>query len=133
MKTVLVLVLAFFLAGCPSVMPRAPQGPLEQIEATELSLQAMGESIVNLTCTKYVNKQCVEPGKAFNATQGETLHKQVRDARAALKIAKGITGGQIGECLGAKRTQAACISAVKALMLEVERKVLEAQAQGAKS
>jgi len=133
MKTVLALAFAFLLAGCPSTMPRAPSGPLEQIEASELSLQAMGESIVNLTCTKYVNKQCVEPGKAFDATQGEVLHKKVRDSRAALKVAKGLTGGQIGECLGAKRTQAACISAVKALMLEVERKVLEAQAQGAKS
>jgi len=95
MKTVLVvLAITFGLTGCSAFSSlKTPTTPLEQIEATELSLQAMGESIVNLTCTKYVNKKCVEPGKAWDAAQGEALHKRVRDGRAALKVAKGITGG----------------------------------------
>jgi len=120
------LSLGFALGGCGSI-PRAPQGILEQIEAAELSLQQLSESITNLTCTQYVARKCVEPGKTFDADTGIAHRDKVQQARAALRSTLTLGGGQIGECLGEKRTQQACLAAVKLVLIEMERKVLQAQ------
>lgn len=130
MRTIIVVALSLFLAGCPS-MPRAPVGALEQIEAIELSAQAAGASITNLTCTVYVAKKCVEPGKAFDANEGIKHHDTVQSVRSALKAATAIGSGKVGDCLGVQRTQAACIAVAQLILTELERKVLQAQ-QGVK-
>jgi len=124
MKTVLVIVAIIFVAGCTTTA-RAPKGILEQIEASELTAQQMSASVTNLTCTKYVAKKCAEPGKAFDATQGIALHDSIQRVRGALKTTLAIGEGQIGECLGTKRTQAGCLASAKAILAEVERRVLE--------
>ena len=119
------------LGGC-GAMPKAPATFLEQVEALEIAGQQVGESIVNLTCTKYMNGRCIEPGKSFDAAQGNDYHKKVQDARAALRASVAIGDGQVGMCLGQNRTQAACFAAARMLLLQMEQKVLTAQAQGGK-
>jgi hypothetical protein len=128
MRALLIVVLSLALAGCAVPGARAPQGPLEQIEAIELTAQEVSAGIVRLTCTQYVAKKCVEPGKTFDAEQGTANHELVQKARGALRAARGIKAGQVGECLGAQRTQAACIAAARLIINELERKVLEHQA-----
>ena len=117
------------LGGC-GTMVRAPANTLEAIEAAEVTAQEVSSSIVNLTCTKFVAKKCVEPGKAFSPDQGRALHDQIQDARRALRVSKDLKDGQIGECLGQMRSQVACLNTVKALLASIEVQVL--QAQGAK-
>ena len=122
----LLLVAAGFLTGC-GTMVRAPANTLEAIEAAEVTAQEVSASVVNLTCTKFVAKKCVEPGKAFSPDQGSELHAQVQDARRALRVAKDLKDGQIGECLGQTRSQVACLNAVKALLAQIETRILQAQ------
>jgi len=124
------LLTAFALAGCPTISPKAPSGILEQIEAAELTAQQLSASIVSLTCTKFVSQKCVEPGKAFMPDTAIKHHAQVQKARDALKTTLAIGAGQVGECLGATRTQAACLSSAKLLLAELERIVLQSQAGG---
>jgi hypothetical protein len=127
---ILILILAAALAGCVAQMPRAPANILEQIEASEVTAQQLSASIVNLTCTRFEASRCVEPGKAFTPDQGIRYHGRAQEARAALRTAKTLGTGQVGDCLGAKRDQAACLAAARGLIAELERVVL--QAEGAK-
>ena len=125
-----VIVYSLLLASCTAMGVRAPANTLEAIEAAEVTAQEVSSSIVNLTCTKFVAKKCVEPGKAFSPDQGRALHDQIQDARRALRVSKDLKDGQIGECLGQMRSQVACLNTVKALLASIEVQVL--QAQGAK-
>lgn len=125
----LVLVAASLLVGCPANMPRAPQGVLEQIEAAEIGAQRASASIVNLTCTKFLNQRCVEPGKFFDPDDGIKYQAQAQELRKQLRIAASIGAGQVGQCLGQARTAEQCLAAARQLLAELERKVLEAQAQ----
>ena len=100
---------------------------LEQIEAAELTAQQLGASVTNLTCTKFAAGACVEPGKAFMPDAGLRYHGQVQQARGALKTAKALGTGGIGECLGAPRNQVQCLSAARALLAQLETEVLKAQ------
>lgn len=129
LKLCVTIALAALLASCGQ-MPRAPASMLEQIEAAEVTAQQLGASITNLTCTQFITQRCVEPGKAFSPDIGLRLHGKVQDARSALRTAKTLGAGDVAECLGQTRGQAACLSAVRALLGELERTVL--QAQGAK-
>jgi hypothetical protein len=123
-----VLAAVAMLVGCAASGARMPQGPLEQIEAAEITAQEVSASIVRLTCTKYLATKCIEPGKSFGAEEGIKLHDRVQDARQALRAAKAIGSGQVGACLGEQRTQIACIAAARLVINELERKVLEQQA-----
>ena len=130
LKFYLLLALAALVGACTAVMPRAPANVLEQIEAAEVTAQQLSASIVNLTCTKFEAGRCIEPGKAFSPDQGSRYHKRAQEAREALRTAKTLGAGQVGECLGEKRDQAACLAAARGLIAELERVVL--QAEGAK-
>jgi len=127
---VLILLLALLLPACGINPPKAPQGIIEQIEAVELTAQQLSASVTKLTCTRFVAKQCVEPGKAFSPDQGLVFHDTIQKARGALKATAAISDGQIGECLGQQRSQASCLAAAQAILAEIERKVLEEQAKG---
>jgi hypothetical protein len=130
MKTIITVLCVIFIIGCMGDKPRAPQGPLEIIEAGELAAQQLGTSITNLTCTKFAAGRCAEPGKALMPQPALKAFDQVQQARQAFRAAASITGDGVGECLGEARTQAACISAARALLASLERWVIEAQAGG---
>lgn len=130
MRRILLLAALLALASC-FTMPKAPSGVLEEIEAAEITAQELSASATNLTCTKFVAGNCVEPGKAFSPDAGLRYQQQFQDVRKALRTAKALGKGGVAECLGAARAQAACLAAAKGLMAELEQQVLKAQ-QGAK-
>ena len=113
------------VVGCALSPVRAPKNVLEQIEAAELSAQQLSASITSLTCTRFVEKRCVEPGKAFLPDKAIEYHDAVQRARGALKASLAIVTGQVGECLGEKRIQAACLASARAILAELERVVIE--------
>jgi hypothetical protein len=123
------LFIAALLYGCPANMPRAPQGILEEIEAVDIAAQRVSASIVNLTCTKFLNQKCIEPGKAFDPDDGIKYQGQAQDIRKQLRIASSIGSGQVGQCMGQARTAEQCLAATRQILAELERRVLEAQAQ----
>lgn len=131
MRRALPLAALLALASCFTMPPRAPSGILEEIEAAEITAQELSASATNLTCTKFVAGNCVEPGKAFSPDAGLRYQQQFQDVRKALRTAKALGKGGVAECLGAARAQAACLAAAKGLMAELEQQVLQAQ-QGAK-
>lgn len=121
------LVAAVLLAaGCAGLRP--PKGPLEQIELAEISAQQAARTIAELTCTKYVAKKCVEPGKVFDAELAAKLYESTQEARQGLRAARALGSGEVGQCLGQARTQQACIGAVRLLLNQLERQILEKQA-----
>ena len=126
MGVCLAVAVAIALGGCVAT-PRAPSGPLETIEAAELTAQQLGTSILTLTCTKFQQGKCIEPGKAFMPDKGLAYFDQVQSARAGLRAAVVIGAEGLGQCLGEMRTQAACIAAAQALLREMERRVIEAK------
>jgi hypothetical protein len=113
-------------------MPRAPQGVLEQIEAADISAQRLSASVTNLTCTKFLNKKCIEPGKAFDPDDGIKYQGQAQEIRKWLRAASAIGAGQVGQCMGVARTAEQCLAAARQLLTQLEQRVLDAQAQGAK-
>lgn len=129
MRAIGLVVAAGLLAGCPANMPRAPQGVLEQIEAADIGAQRASASITNLTCTKFLNQRCVEPGKFFDPDDGIKYQGQAQEIRKHLRTAASIGAGQVGQCIGQARTAEQCLAAARQLLAELERKVLEAQAQ----
>ena len=114
------------LTGCPQ-MPKAHQGALEIIEASELAAQQAGASITNLTCTKFRARQCIEPGKAIDPDVAAPLHAEVQKVRTVLRQAAVIGAGQVGDCFGEAKTQSACIATARLWLNALERQILEAQ------
>lgn len=129
MKATKLCVVLALLAGCAMTPVRAPKNVLEQVEAAELSAQQLSASITSLTCTRFAEKRCAEPGKAFLPDKAIEYHDAVQRARGALKATLAIGTGEVGDCMGEKRTQANCLASARAILAELERAVLE---QGAK-
>lgn len=111
------------LAGCAGMGVRAPNSPLEMIEAAEITAQQVITSIDNLTCNRsnWDGVRCKELGRPWSPDTGLDRIAQVEKARSALKTAAAIPVGGVSDCLGQPRSQLACIAAAKASILEVER------------
>lgn len=118
----------WLLTSCTS--PERPRTVLEQIEAAEITAQQVEASILNLTCTKFHVKQCVEPGKVLMPDKAMELFTKAEEVRAALRTATTLGADNIGSCLGQTRTQAACLSAARALLLQLETYLLNAKRSG---
>lgn len=122
MKRLLLLAVLIAIPGC-ALMPQPPKTTLEQIEQAEISAQEVSASIVNLTCSKFVAKQCAEPGKAFLPDEGAKYHDQVQRVRGALRVASTLSAGSVGQCLGETRSQVGCLAAARVLLGQIEMKV----------
>lgn len=120
----LIVVIVLVLAGCVPT-PERPKNVMEQIEVSEIAAQELGVSIARLTCTKFENAVCVEPGKPLDPDEAFNHHATVQVIRSTLRTAAQIDG--IGECLGEMRTQAACMQAAQMLLAELDRIIFEAQ------
>ena len=139
MKKLLLCCIAVLLAGCPAIPPKAPSGPLEIIEAAEITAQQVSAQIVALTCTKFESVlgqsakpglgRCLEPGKVLRPSAAITYHDKVQDVRGGLKQALAIPVDGVGQCMGEKRTQAACIATARLLLNELERSLISMQAK----
>lgn len=129
MKLLATLLLAASLSGCFGPQPRAPQGTLEQIEAAEIGAQNLSASITNLACTKFQLGKCIEPGKALDPDTATRYQGEVQEVRRTLRAAKGIGAGNVGQCMGLSRTSEQCLAAARQIFFELEKRVLEAQAQ----
>lgn len=115
------------LTGCAGLGPRpeVPRGIPEQVEAASLLIRTLDDSVVLLTCTKFELGSCVEPGKPLMPGEALNHHNRLEDAHEALQALSSFGAGQTGECLGAKRTQTACLAAVQKVLLEVDRYLIE--------
>lgn len=132
MRLLVMLVLSLSLLGCATgPQPRAPDGVLEQIEAAEIGAQNMSASITNLACTQFAAGKCIEPGKALDPDTAAKYQGEVQEVRRTLRAAKGIGAGSVGQCMGIARTSEQCLAAARQIFFELERKVLQAQTQGA--
>lgn len=111
------------LAGCPAMDVKAPNGPLETIEAAEIAAQQANTTIDSLTCAKseWDGERCKSLGRPLAPDRGLALLDKVDEARKALRTATTIPIGGVGDCLGQKRSQVACIAAAKAAAQEAER------------
>lgn len=116
--------LALILGACVAAMPRAPKGPLEQIEAAEVTAQQLATSIYNQTCMDIQAGKCVEPGKSLMPEQALAAFDKVQRVRKTLRQAATLSDGGLAECLGEPRNQQACLAAAQAALLELERLLL---------
>jgi len=127
----LILAATLALCGCATgPQPREPDGTLEEIERADLAARKASASITNLTCTQFVMGKCVEPGKSFDPDTGIKYQGEVQEIRRWLRQAGSIGAGSVGLCMGVARTQEQCLAAARSLLADLERRVLEAQAQG---
>jgi hypothetical protein len=129
MKAWNVLLIGLFLFGC-GIAPNKPKSVLEQIEAAEITAQQVEASILNLTCTKFAAKKCIEPGKALMPDKGMELFSKAEEVRAALRTATSLGVDKIGICMGQNRNQVACLSAARVLLLQLETYLLNAKRSG---
>jgi hypothetical protein len=117
--------LLMLLAGCPGTMPDKPKNVLEQIEAAEITAQEVEGSIVNLMCTKYEGPRCIEPGKSLHPAKASELFAKVEEARKSLRTAAGLGLEGLGTCMGETRNQAACLSAARKVLLDIQTILLQ--------
>lgn len=117
------LAISLILAGCPS-MPRAPSGPLEMIEAAELTADQVREAVDRQVCTVFVAGVCNEAGKSLMPGEAVQILDEVSDIRQALRAAVEIGESGVGACLGARRTQIECLRAAQALLARLEQRFL---------
>lgn len=122
----LLAVIAFCsLSGC-AMGPQAevPKTIPEQVEAANLLVDKLSDGIVEMTCTAFKKGQCIEPGKPLMPDAAIKAHESVQRAHAALMMTSGIPVNGVGECLGAQRSQIACLAAASALLAEVDRMLI---------
>lgn len=101
------------LAGCAAgPRPELPKGIPEQIEASALFLKHLDNNIVELTCTKFQAKRCIEPGKPLMPKKAIELHEQLTKVGKGLHDVALIPVNGIGECFGSAKSQAACLNEV---------------------
>lgn len=117
---------AFMAAGCAGLGPQAavPKTIPEQIEAANLLADKLSDAIVDMTCTQFQSGECVEPGKPLMPKDAIASHAAIEQAHTALSSAASIGAGQVGECMGSQRTQSACLAAVNAILLEIDRALI---------
>lgn len=115
------LLVAAFVAGC-AIGPRAaaPKDAPESIEAASLLMEKISDKLVELSCTQFNEGRCVEPGKPLMPVESLKIHERIEDAHGALVTASALGAGEIGECLGQPRSQAACVSAVGVILIEID-------------
>lgn len=125
MKT-LIAAVWLLLAGCAGMGPTAqvPKTIPEQIEALNLLAEHVSDGIVDLTCTQFKAGQCIEPGKPLMPDQAIAFHADLERAHGALLITGNIPINGVGECLGKARTQAQCLAAANALIIEIDRQLI---------
>jgi hypothetical protein len=92
----------------------------EQIEAAALLMEHLSNAIVNVTCTKFAQKKCIEPGKPLMPEKAVELHKLVEQADSTLQATKMIPIDGSGDCLGAYKSQAQCLAVVSNLLTQVD-------------
>lgn len=122
----LLVALCAALAGCAGLGPQAaiPKTIPEQFEAANLLVDKLSDAIVDMTCAEFKAGACVEPGKPLMPKDAITAHDAIERAHIALVSAASISAGQVGECMGSQRTQSACLAAVNAILLEVDRALI---------
>ncbi len=110
--------------------PEPPKGIDEQIEAASIFADKLSSGIVAATCTKFKKGACVEPGKPLMPVDSISIHGTIERAHMGIGQVYGISSGGVGECLGALRSQSACLAAVNVLLLEVDRMLIENRGGG---
>lgn len=125
--TLCAVLCALALFGCGSMGPRpeTPKTIPEQIEAASLLIGQLDDTLVSLTCTQFQRGQCVEAGKPVMPGKALEIHGQLEDAHEAVVAVRSFGAGQAGECLGKKRTQSACLAAISASLLAIDRYLIE--------
>ena len=119
------------LAGCFGAPLAKPQTFTEQAAYVEAGAQAAIKSLADLTCRKYTAAgTCAEPGRPLHPAASKGYLERISDARKAAKVAVTLPASG-GDCLGAPATPQACLDLARALLLEVERVLANAQKKGA--
>jgi hypothetical protein len=111
-----IVMLAGMSCSQPGPKPRAPEGPLESVEAIGIGIEKADTMLVRLTCTQYEQGECVEANKPVDSDEALEIHDKLLDMDNALMVATTIGSGQTGECFGAERSADECLLAVNAAL-----------------
>ena len=128
----LLAILAAALGGCLDsnrVKPAPTHGVPEKIEAAELLMGRISDSLVKLSCTQFDGGRCIEPGKPLMPIDSLTAHARLRTAQRAIARASLVVDGSLVDCLGAERSQEACVDAAGSVLIELEAWLIQQGAQ----
>jgi hypothetical protein len=121
-----ILILTALLASCAGTT--LPQTFVERVAYAEATAQSLIKTIDDLVCTKPAANGCAEPGKPLSAPDARKALDRVESARRGLKTAALMPDGG-GDCLGEKRTPVACLTAARAILLEIESELQKRSAK----
>lgn len=112
---------AVCVVGC-AMGPRAaaPATVPEGYEASDRLIEKISDGLVALSCGKFADGKCVEAGKPLMPVDSLKIHERVEQAHAALQTSALLGAGQMGDCLGEQRTQAACTAAAMSILTEID-------------
>lgn len=108
------------LSGCGGPMAAKPATVPEGFEASDRLIEKISNGLVALSCGKFVAGNCIEPGKPLMPKDSLKIHERAEQAHAALQTSALLGAGQLGDCLGEQRTQAACATVAMSVLTEID-------------